>query len=127
MVDLDVSHDAIATGTSGRVAFHVSAITLLTLIVNGSLVGRVYRYLHVYDESRYHNILVRRALESAEEEASKRIVELERNWFFHNTYFDLVLQAVPILSNVGSHVKYMEATVSKARGRKRGKKKSMAE
>jgi len=124
MVDLDISPNALSVGTSGRVGFHVSAITLLTLIVNGSLVGKMYRFLRVYKDASCHKMLLCRALESAEEEARKRIVDLERNWFFHNTYFDIVLRSVPNLSLIeagGEHRENKAAPASAGGGgRRRG-------
>eukprot|EP00397_Hematodinium_sp_SG-2012_P001978 GEMP01001984.1.p1 GENE.GEMP01001984.1~~GEMP01001984.1.p1 ORF type:complete len:1343 (+),score=248.56 GEMP01001984.1:645-4673(+) len=99
MVDLD-NEQPLPIAIRGRIAFHVSGITLLTLIVNGSAVGKLYKNLRIYKHATYHDALLTRALEQAESESYKRVQELEKNWFFHNTYFDLILKAVPNLAAI---------------------------
>eukprot|EP00397_Hematodinium_sp_SG-2012_P002854 GEMP01002862.1.p1 GENE.GEMP01002862.1~~GEMP01002862.1.p1 ORF type:complete len:758 (+),score=165.46 GEMP01002862.1:645-2918(+) len=101
LVDLD-TEDPLAHGVRSRVAFHVSGITLLTLIVNGSAVGKLYKNINVYKHATYHDALFRRALQLSETETLKRAEELRKNWFFHNCYFDLVFAALPDLSDISS-------------------------
>lgn len=104
LVDLDQSHNRMNSDITGRIAFHVSGITLLTLLLNGSTVSTVYRNLHIYESATYHNIILRRALEQAEEVSIKRIVKLERNWFFHNSFFSTILEGIPNLSEMGCNL-----------------------
>jgi len=92
---LDRSSHALDEHVQTRIAYFVSSITILTLMINGSIIGYIYKALQIYPKPKAHTSLLQRAFHRVEGIAASRIRRLEHNWFFHNSFLDLVMEAVP--------------------------------
>lgn len=81
-----------------RIAFHVSGIVLLTLLVNGTTVTTLYQKLKLYKHSSHHHTLLKRAVAQAEAVAQEHIMEIKKHWFFHSCHWDTIKPLVPELA-----------------------------
>lgn len=84
--------------TRRRVAFHVSGIVLGTLLINGTFIGTLYRFLDIYGEAEHHDKLLIIALKKADVITRRKINLFEQHWFFHNCIFADIWKMVPNLS-----------------------------
>jgi len=89
--------------TRQRIAFHTSGIVFGTLLVNGTTITTLYRWLHVYKEAAHHQQLLTLALCEADNTTSLHARLLRRSWFFHNSQVDRVMHLVPKLSGLVEH------------------------
>jgi len=99
---LMVEHQAFVDDRiSATVAFHVSGIVLLTLIVNGMTVDNLYRRLQVYPPNPFSMTYLRKSLCILEAECGKAILErMLDDWFFEDIDFESILACVPNFSKV---------------------------
>eukprot|EP00927_Polykrikos_kofoidii_P066726 TRINITY_DN62288_c0_g1_i1.p1 TRINITY_DN62288_c0_g1~~TRINITY_DN62288_c0_g1_i1.p1 ORF type:complete len:1106 (+),score=205.33 TRINITY_DN62288_c0_g1_i1:77-3319(+) len=96
-----------------RIAFHVSGIVLLTLVVNGIFVTPLYQKLAIYPRARRHAVLLQRGLMLAEIESRKHIQTLAGHWFFHNCLFTEVTDLVPDLAEIAGVEKSFDERMTK--------------
>merc|ERR1719331_2230407 len=73
-----------------RIAFHVSVIVLLTLIINGTTVTTLYKKLKVYHTSEHHLNLLRASLLNVEVACQPARRDLRGHWFFCNCYYEVL-------------------------------------
>lgn len=89
-----------------KIGFHTAGIVLLTLIVNGTTITRVYRGLKVApsnDGNRNHDKLLKIGLLEADESIQKYMKKLGGHWFYHNCDFGIIEQLIPKLSEMVDH------------------------
>lgn len=77
--------ELIDESTRQHVAFHVSAVVVLTLFVNGVLVRPLYSYLQVYPVQEHQNVLDQINLIRVEVKSQKYNEIVMKEWFFHGT------------------------------------------
>lgn len=65
--------------------FHTAGIVLLTLFINGSTAGDVYRWLKLYPPNKYRAKLSIGALEELRHDVETQIYRLKRSWLHRNT------------------------------------------
>jgi NhaP-type Na+/H+ or K+/H+ antiporter len=87
-----------------KIAFHVSVIVLMTLVINGMTVSRFYKWLKVYKVVQHHTHLLQRSVEKCEEIASCHVRLLREHWLYSNCYFDIIRNLVPSLDGEGGEV-----------------------
>jgi len=104
LVDSDTSSHRLPNYVQSRIAYLVSAITILTIVLNGSTISIIYNRLNIYPKPKAHTSLLKRALLRIESLATLRLRNLEYNWFFHNSFLDLMREASPRLGNTVNDV-----------------------
>ena len=79
-----------------------AGIVTLTLIVNGTTSGMVYKALKVYPPNAFRPVLATQGLRNLQLEMEKFTKNLENHWFHSNADLDLVLMMFPNFSE--SHI-----------------------
>jgi NhaP-type Na+/H+ or K+/H+ antiporter len=87
-----------------KIAFHVSVIVLMTLVINGMTVARFYKWLKVYQVVQHHAHLLQRSVMKCEEIASCHVRLLREHWVYSNCYFDIIRNLVPSIDGEGGEV-----------------------
>ncbi|KAJ3087522.1 hypothetical protein HK102_010890 [Quaeritorhiza haematococci] len=86
--------------TRNLIAFHVSGIVLLTILINGSITESIYKLLRIDVPNPYYPQLIAKALVHLEEETTKVYNELKADWFYKHADWRVVQSVVPNLSTV---------------------------
>lgn len=104
---LVIHNDGIDKSIRYKVAFHTSGIVFLTLVLNGSTVTFLYKWLRIASPLRveYHEKILKAALEEADSRVLKRAAQLKSHWFLFNCNFDIIRELIPHLSD---HVHFDE-------------------
>jgi len=94
-------HPHVDAEISATIAFHVSGIVLLTLLINGTTVDTLYNRLQLYPPNPFRMTYLRNVLRAVEAKCAKAIVErMHQDWFFEDIDFESILRCVPDLSKV---------------------------
>jgi len=94
-------HEHVDSQTSAMIAFHVSGIVLLTLLVNGTTVDKVYNKLQVYSKNPFRMTYLRNVLCIVEDECRAEILErMTQNWFFEDVDFLSIVRCVPMFTSI---------------------------
>jgi hypothetical protein len=102
VMSLIVEHNEhINSATSQMIAFHTAGIVLLTLLVNGSTVDHLYRWLEIYPINPFRRKYLRKVLAELEESCRSRdIRQLADDWFFRECQFKIILRCVPNFAHI---------------------------
>eukprot|EP00930_Biecheleria_cincta_P095579 TRINITY_DN87528_c0_g1_i1.p1 TRINITY_DN87528_c0_g1~~TRINITY_DN87528_c0_g1_i1.p1 ORF type:complete len:1087 (-),score=169.99 TRINITY_DN87528_c0_g1_i1:119-3379(-) len=91
-----MSNEYIAAEIKQLLAFHISATVALTLLINGTLVGKLYSWLQVYPTSMYSGMYLKTFFQTLESDCRARgVYALSRHWFFQDVNFDTLMCCVP--------------------------------
>lgn len=83
LVESDSSQNPLAIEKRARIAFHVSGIALLTILVNGMTITSFYHWLEVYESAKHKGLLLHRALRQAEILSEHHTDTMGKHWFFY--------------------------------------------
>lgn len=86
--------------TRTRVAFHVAGVVSLSLLLNGTTTGWVYRRLQPYPPNRYRRRMLKQAMGLLQHHLEEFVGLLCQDWFFRDSQWDLVRELVPELRDV---------------------------
>lgn len=99
VMSLVVEHSAARTEhrhASQMIAFHTSGIVLLTLLINGSTVGQVYRWLKLYPMSPFRKTYLQKVLAKLEVECQKGdLKQITRDWFLQDCSLRSIVGCMP--------------------------------
>jgi len=102
-LEVDLAHHITNNGVKKefhRIAYHVSWITILTLVINGTAVPFFYNTLNIYPQAKHKELLYERAVAQGDVEGNMKRHRWESNWFFHNSFIHLLQHAVPEASEL---------------------------
>lgn len=85
---------------SSLIAFHVSGIVLLTLLINGSTVDFVYDRLKLYPANPFRMVYVRKALRRLEQECQDIINESKHDWFLKDVDIQGIEKCIPNFNHI---------------------------
>mmetsp|Transcript_21895 Transcript_21895/g.49949 ORF Transcript_21895/g.49949 Transcript_21895/m.49949 type:complete len:1315 (+) Transcript_21895:90-4034(+) len=85
---------------SSTIAFHVSGIVMLTLLVNGTTIEWVYKHLQLYPPNPFRMTYLRKVLATLEKEfmtpfSKKGLTSMKSDWFFKDVDFVGIMKSVP--------------------------------
>lgn len=81
---------------ASMVAFHTSGIVILTLLINGSTVERLYKTLHLYQENDFRMNHLRTTLSRVELACREDwIKKIKKDWFFSDIHIWKILPCIP--------------------------------
>ena len=75
-----------------------TGIVALTLVINGTTSGMVYKKLQVYPPNPYRPALASQSLRTIQDEMDKFIHKLRGHWFHSNVDMDVLVQLMPDFS-----------------------------
>jgi hypothetical protein len=81
--------------TLNEMGFYVAGAVMLTLMVNGTTIETVYRWLKIYPKRTWAQIQLQRALAQVEARESQYAESLKNHWFFKNLNLPLIRQLLP--------------------------------
>lgn len=91
-----LSNEYITPDIKQLIAFHISATVAFTLLINGTLVGKLYSWLQVYPASRYSGMYLKTFFQTLEADCRRRGVHaLAQHWFFSDVSFETFMCCVP--------------------------------
>jgi hypothetical protein len=103
ILGLLVEHNEyINAGVKQMIAFHVSGIVILTLLINGQTVALLYNWLDIYPSHQLKENLFRRLLVRLEVECFESSTKhLAKHWFFGDAKLKKIVRCVPNFSSLG--------------------------
>ena len=90
--------DNIDQHTMNQMGFYVAGAVMLTLVVNGSTIELVYRYLKIYPKRTWSQIQMQRALALVNDRSKKYLDSLKNHWFFKSVDFKILIDVLPDFS-----------------------------
>ena len=90
--------------TLNEMGFYVAGAVMLTLVVNGSTIEALYRYLRIYPKRTWAQIQLQRALAKVESRESVYVESMKKHWFFKGLNLQIVSEVLPQFSNAEFNV-----------------------
>ena len=92
------SHN-ISTHILNEMGFYVAGSVMLTIVINGSTIEALYKYLKIYPKKTWARIQMQRAIGKIEVRESVFVEALKSHWFFKSANLQIVKQVLPNFSN----------------------------
>jgi NhaP-type Na+/H+ or K+/H+ antiporter len=93
-----LSHSTLSKEVQFYIMFHASMITLLTLIINGTTIGALYKKLEVYTIRKKDENILKGNLGHIEHHGGDMFDTLKEHWLFSDLDKDLMNEILPPLS-----------------------------
>lgn len=90
--------DNIDQHTMNQMGFYVAGAVMLTLVVNGSTIEHLYRYLKIYPKRTWSQIQLQRALALVDDRSKKYVEALKNHWFFRSANLQILNEILPDFS-----------------------------
>ena len=97
--------------TLNEMGFYVAGAVMLTLMVNGTTIEAVYRWLQIYPKRTWAQIQLQRALSQVDAREAKFVESLKQHWFFKNLNLPLINKMLPQFSKAEFNVQTGEVHV----------------
>ena len=97
--------------TLNEMGFYVAGAVMLTLVVNGSTIESLYRYLKIYPKRTWSQIQLQRAVAKVEERESIYVEAVKKHWFFKDLNLQMVSQILPKFSKAEFNVETGEIRI----------------
>ena len=104
------SHN-IGQHTLNEMGFYVAGAVMLTLVVNGSTIESLYRWLKIYPKTTWAQIQLQRALAQVDAKEAVYVEAMKKHWFFKGLNLQMVNRILPGFSKAEFNVETGEVHI----------------
>ena len=85
----------IPTDILNEMGFFVAGSVMLTLMVNGMTIERLYRWLEIYPKRTWAQVQLQRALSQVDDREKRYVEALKQHWFFKELNLQSLMRIMP--------------------------------
>ena len=88
----------ISSSILNEMGFYVAGAVMLTIVINGSTIELLYRYLEIYPKKTWARIQMQRSVAQVDAREEKYVEALKTHWFFKSANLQIMKEILPNFS-----------------------------